>query len=282
MRILYLTLLFCRFGSFPQLTASTGKGSIPCKSGRKAPAHQDYRRARLQRGHQTGCPKVGVRRWWSSTAQAGLLNQARPWPKQARVRSQGRRWRKTPLADAPLHRTRQPISAPPCRAASCNARRDHEVRLYPARRKPGWHAVGFGKTLLIALALFAVGGFVAVEGRGLANGRRAGLLRPKVQEGPVAMPKDAVSCVRFSMGIIGVLVSDSLSPMSQGAIVVRPLEDFTAIQFTCDVDHIGIFCLVSVAAGCGGLICRRSDGAITVFGVQRRGLPNTPASLAVA
>jgi len=103
----------------------------------------------------------------------------------------------------------------------------------------------FGKTLLIALALFAVGVVVEVEVFGKRIARR--FVTAKVQEAPVGYAEKMPFLVfRFFMGIIGVLVS-MLVAYVLGALLFGPLED-TAIQFTATLINIGYF-VCRVAAG---------------------------------
>jgi len=103
----------------------------------------------------------------------------------------------------------------------------------------------FGETLLVALALFAVGAVVEVELFGKRMAR--GFVTAKVQANPVGYTEKMPFLVfRFFMGIIGVLVSMVVAYIL-GALLFGPLED-TAIQFTVTLINIGYF-VCRVAAG---------------------------------
>lgn len=103
----------------------------------------------------------------------------------------------------------------------------------------------FGETLLVALALFAVGAVVEVELFGKRMAR--GFVTAKVQAKPVGYTEKMPFLVfRFFMGIIGVLVSMVVAYIL-GTLLFGPLED-TAIQFTVTLINIGYF-VCRVAAG---------------------------------
>jgi len=103
----------------------------------------------------------------------------------------------------------------------------------------------FGETLLVALALFAVGAVVEVELFGKRMVR--GFVTAKVQANPVGYTEKMPFLVlRFFMGIIGVLVSMVVAYIL-GTLLFGPLED-TAIQFTVTLINIGYF-VCRVAAG---------------------------------
>ena len=103
----------------------------------------------------------------------------------------------------------------------------------------------FGETLLVALALFAVGAVVEVELFGKRMAR--GFVTAKVQANPVGYTEKMPFLVfRFFMGIIGVLVSMVVAYIL-GTLLFGPLED-TAIQFTVTLINIGYFvCRVAAA-----------------------------------
>ncbi|MCF7747041.1 mechanosensitive ion channel [Sulfitobacter sp. M39] len=103
----------------------------------------------------------------------------------------------------------------------------------------------FGETLLVALALFAVGAVVEVELFGKRMVR--GFVTAKVQANPVGYTEKMPFLVfRFFMGIIGVLVSMVVAYIL-GTLLFGPLKD-TAIQFTVTLINIGYF-VCRVAAG---------------------------------
>jgi len=96
----------------------------------------------------------------------------------------------------------------------------------------------FGRTLLIALILFAVGAVVEREIFGKRIARK--FVTSKVMDHPVGYSEKMPFLVfRFFMGVLGILVSMAVAYVL-GALFFGPLED-TAVQFTVTLINIGYF-----------------------------------------
>ncbi len=102
----------------------------------------------------------------------------------------------------------------------------------------------FGKTLLLCLALFAVGSLFEryVFGRRIARG----FVTARVMENPQGyVEKMPFLVMRFAVGVVGILVS-MLVAYILGFTIFGTLED-TAIQFTVSLINIGYFACRLVA-----------------------------------
>ena len=103
----------------------------------------------------------------------------------------------------------------------------------------------FGKTLLIALVLFAVGVVVEREVFGKRIARK--FVTSKVLDNPVGYSEKMPFLVfRFFMAVLGILVSMAVAYVL-GVLIFGPLED-TAMQFTVTLINIGYF-ICRFAAG---------------------------------